>query len=374
MLGELAARGLLEDGLAAHATSDAALTTARIEPLAGYRLRCEGHGACCTSFASIIFTDREARAALRAVPERAAIDRVFLPLWGSGDEGASAVTLDDGRCSFLGSDGACLIHARAGAEQKPLGCRLFPRSFVDDGEAVRVSVRLECPCVLSSIGASDGEPLADEILPGTSVIALDERIELTRERSATRSELRAWSVCASIGERADAVASFWSLADTVETHGLATAPSIAALERPITPTREALLPMVEALARRAAARSRSADGWRSPHDRVRQLAAWMAHAAAALQQSIDTALAKIDHPADEALYLRAVIHGHHAAIMDKPLGPALRELSVRALLARAAARHVPEGCGDDRSVAHPLSAVEMMMRAQGLGGWDSPTK
>ena len=44
---------------------------------------------------------------------------------------------------------------------KPRGCRVYPATFVDDGEHIRVSMSVECPCVLASAGVEGGAPLVD---------------------------------------------------------------------------------------------------------------------------------------------------------------------------------------------------------------------
>ena len=69
------------------------------------------------------------------------------------------MTLVDGACAYLASDGHCRLHAVAGAEAKPWPCRAYPATFVEDGETVRVSVSIECACILASIGGTEGEPL-----------------------------------------------------------------------------------------------------------------------------------------------------------------------------------------------------------------------
>jgi len=50
----------------------------------------------------------------------------------------------DGRCVFLGEDKMCRIHARFGAEKKPLVCRFFPRRALIAGDAVRVGADPGC--------------------------------------------------------------------------------------------------------------------------------------------------------------------------------------------------------------------------------------
>ncbi|HZO11914.1 MAG TPA: hypothetical protein VFB62_01605, partial [Polyangiaceae bacterium] len=193
------------------------------------------------------------------------------------------------------------------------------------------------------------EPLCGgELPPGTHVPALE----------SNGAAIRRWSqqVLALLPERGDGFAILWSLAQSVD------AQEGVSLDR--QPQWSELTPLFAALAQRTTTRAQSAAGWRAPDDRVRQLAEWLDRAARALAGG-----ARFDEPhseRDEAFYVRAIIHGHQAALMDQPLATALRDLAVRVLLARSAAVHASD---DDPMARHPLSAVETMMRAQGLGGW-----
>jgi len=62
----------------------------------------------------------------------------------------------DAGCVFLGADNRCRIHARYGAEAKPLACRLFPFVLVPVADHWRISLRFACP----SVAANRGRPLA----------------------------------------------------------------------------------------------------------------------------------------------------------------------------------------------------------------------
>jgi lysine-N-methylase len=63
----------------------------------------------------------------------------------------------EGGCVFLGPDNLCRIHARFGAEAKPLACRLFPIMLVPAGDHWRVGLRFACP----SAAAGQGRPLME---------------------------------------------------------------------------------------------------------------------------------------------------------------------------------------------------------------------
>lgn len=62
-----------------------------------------------------------------------------------------------GACVFLGTDQKCRIHAKFGAQGKPLACRLYPFILVPAGDHWRVSVRLGCPSASQNLG----RPIAD---------------------------------------------------------------------------------------------------------------------------------------------------------------------------------------------------------------------
>lgn len=63
----------------------------------------------------------------------------------------------NGDCVFLAPDGRCRIHARFGADAKPLACRLFPFLLVSAGDRWRVGLRFACP----SATANNGRPLGE---------------------------------------------------------------------------------------------------------------------------------------------------------------------------------------------------------------------
>jgi lysine-N-methylase len=61
----------------------------------------------------------------------------------------------EGGCVFLGEGNRCRIHERAGAEAKPLACRLFPFVLAPAGNHWRGGVRFSCP----SAAGNQGKPL-----------------------------------------------------------------------------------------------------------------------------------------------------------------------------------------------------------------------
>ena len=396
MLQELAARGLLSDGVAPphpvlerpdHAGP--AHPERPLEVLEGYRLHCDGHGSCCTTYSSIPFSREDAERASRCVPElalelggEATRERWFLPLYGAGDSRARAVTVVDGRCALLAPDGLCRIHQAEGPEAKPRGCRAFPASFVDDGEVVRVSVAVECACVLASLGNPGGEELvptgattAADLWPGTRIAELPAQIRLSSDRIATPTELREWTalVVAHSAGVSDALAALWSLAEVVSGEGLVREPTLTALRDPKPPSGAAMALRLLALAGSASDKRESTAAWRSPRDRARRLAEWMDLAAQAL---LDPSVAeeRLGGPGpyreQEAFYLRAQLFGYQIVGQKMDLARALRDRATRLLLARQCGLgEIPASCRDDPSRAFPVTAVEAMMRGQGMDGY-----
>jgi lysine-N-methylase len=389
LLVALHTRGLLAEGLALGPCRPSAHPERPLEPLPGFTLVCDGHGSCCATYGSIAFTAAEAERACRLVPDAmtGGRERMFLPLCGSVEAALTAVTLVDGRCPLLADDGRCRVELAAGHESKPLGCRRYPATFVDDGEAVRVSVGVDCPCVLASLGRLDGAPLCPagveregQLEPGTPVARLPERIRLGPDAFATRGGLRAWSreVLDALAEGGrDPLASFWALADAVQHDGLDVVAARAALGQGEPPRAATLAIRLVALASRTRDRLESAAAWRSERDRTRRLARWLDQAAQGLLEPgrVEALLAAgPTEPEHERFYLRATVHGHHLVEEDQPLVGALRDRAVRLLFARAAGDEVrqgraPAGSAADPAATCPLAAVETMMRAQGLRGY-----
>ncbi len=393
LLIELQQRALLVDGIEVTSPPVEAHDERPLELLDRFTLKCDGNGGCCSTYSSIAFLEGEAERAVAAVPEVLTHARpgsgaeptgktahLFLPLKGSVAGPQSAVTLVDGRCAFLDDDQRCRIHAAAGGEAKPRGCQSFPASFVDDGTAIRVSVAVECPCVLRSLGLSDGEPLvaAGALREGDlllcRIVRLPAEIFVTPETMAPRIALRRWAC--GIAERFetidDGVAACWALGAAVLDSGLSVAAAHRALDQAAPPPPGALSMRLMALAGTTRAKRESAAAWRSDRDRARRLSGWLDDAAQALLEpaTVEARLAEAAPWVDqERFYLRATIFGHHLWSREQSLAQALRDRATRLLLARQAASSVPTECRDDASVPYPLTAVEVMMRGQGLGAY-----
>ena len=373
MLDELQARGLLAEGVDGPRLDDPPEETPSDRPLDvldRITLVCDGSGTCCRQYGSVAFTLAEATRARALVPtvldglERP--DRVFLPLVSNVAREHLAVTLVDGACAYLATDGACSIHRAGGAEAKPRPCSIYPSTFVDDGVHVRVSVKVECPCVVDSFDRDDGAPLVSPsqrtrgALEGAvTVRALVDRPAITRDRGVARAVIAAWSRVIAAEAPSDVALAFWSLADAVETHGLDSEQSRAALVATRYRRLDDLARWTKAFATMANESAKVADEWRSPRDAVRLGRRAIADAAKLVCEQTPTPLAAPSSQAIEQHYFRATIFGHHA-VESLPLVDALRDRAVRVLVARA--------IGDRRTA---LPTVESMCRGHGLAAYAS---
>jgi lysine-N-methylase len=381
----LAAEGLLDDGVEeppaappASAAEEAAIATRPLDVLEGFSLHCDGRGSCCRFYGSVIFDPIEAARARALRPEVLGggfrHEHVFSPHQGTGILGSSAVTLVDGRCAYLASSGRCSLHERGGPLAKPAGCRAFPATLIDDGETVRVSVAVECACVLASVGRPGGAPLVPEgarvrgdLDAGIGIATLPEVIAIAEGVSAPRAELVAWSRRAmASGPFPDPAAALFGLADAIERRGLGegTAGPWPALDAVV------VRPWIEALARAAARAVRRDEAYRSERDLALRAARWLAITAALLlDPGVLEALLEAPVPAPDAehFYVRANLHGHRL-LDDPPLARALRDRAVRLVVARAMPLVLAELPVDelDPAAAEPLALVEALLRGHGL--------
>lgn len=367
LVDQLAAKGLLVDGLASpgERAAVAAIPDDRPLDVLPFALVCDGRGGCCRQYPSITFSDVEATRARVLAPKvldgLAHPDRVFLPLAGDRRD-AHGVALVDGACAYLAEPDvagarACGLHPR-----KPLGCSLYPATFVDDGEAVRVAVKVECDCVARSVGRSAGEPLIPAAArsrgaldPALEIRSLPERVVLDETRAISRPELvrrRAHALAGLAALEAtevDAAALASAMADEAASFGEAALPGASA------PSFARLEPTLTALAARTRAMSDAAVAWRSPRDRARRLRRLCAEAAERLLQARALPGPRDEERALELFHLRAAVFGH-ALVGDTPgssLASELRGLAVRISLARAV---------DAEPGEHALTLVEATMR------------
>ncbi len=383
VLAALEGLGLLADGIEVEPPVSPAAGT-RLAPLGagaaerpvvalpGYRFRCDGAGGCCLQYGSIAFTEedraRAGRAGLATLPGDAAERRVFLPLVGAAPSGRSAMTLVDGACLQRSEDARCGLHARGGAEAKPIACATYPRTFVDDGVEIRAAVALECECVFASLrddaSARPFEPDARtgaDLAHGVVVRSLPDAIQLTEEREIGRAELSRWSRGFARLEVRDAVATAAALGASLEVQGLAarldacsSVPSLVAGD----PDARRVAARVHALGASLEAAHASARAWRGPGDRTRRMREALARASAALAASpaeLEAALSVGDFADAEALALRSAMFGH-LLVGSAPLAGGLVDLAARLVLARALGR---------TDLGHPLAVV--MATLGGMG-------
>jgi lysine-N-methylase len=354
-----------------------------LEVLPSFSLHCDGRGSCCRQYETVLFAPVEAARARSLCPgvldAGAKHERAFLPERGSTPGGGLAVTLVNGACAYLDAAQSCRIHQAGGEAAKPLGCRLFPATFVDDGTSVRVSAAVECACVLASVGRVGGAPLIASsaktraaLAPEVDVARLPDAVRLTATRTARRDELHAWSAeVARAPVPADAVAALLTLADDVENGGLATF-TTAARSAETTRRHEVILRAhLRALHARVEKRARDGATWRSERDFARQAIGWMARAGAGMfGGALAGALAAPGDASREAFYVRASIFGHALVVDDVPLAEALRDRATRLVLARAlSVLFAAAGEPIDAGLREPIAVVEAMLRGHGLGAY-----
>ena len=105
----------------------------------GARFACAGDGLCCTDLHALgPLTRIEDRAMRKLVPDSVKYHPdVEAPCMRFGKGGGCAQLLPGGRCG---------VHARFGAEQKPIGCKRFPYGLLNTPEGGRVTTEHRCPC------------------------------------------------------------------------------------------------------------------------------------------------------------------------------------------------------------------------------------
>lgn len=207
LLATLAERGLLESGPPAYdlRVRPGQRKTSPSTPIAqipDFTWSCDGRGACCSTFATVVMTPEDVCRARSVWPEFRVsgleLPDVFLPLVGSAPHPLSVGTVVDGNCGFLETDRRCGLHARGGVGAKPRGCRAYPRRLVDNGREVRATLLTECACVLRRPAADGGGVLEPGIVCVADLSPLDSVDELpcdipwTKNESVPRAHLLDW--------------------------------------------------------------------------------------------------------------------------------------------------------------------------------------
>lgn len=353
-----------------------------VVPLPGEGMRCSGAGTCCMLYGTVMLLPHEARRVQSLLPAWRVAgvppERWFSPVRGSEPAPVLAAIARDGACGFLQPDGLCAVHCAGGAAAKPWGCQSFPRIFVDDGVAVHVSAKPECPCMLDPRGG-EPEPLvepgwthADALPPMIVVRRFPEHIALWPGHAVPCAEARAWmAAIAAQSVPEDPAATLWALADGVEAQGRL--PLLDEAWRAQPPPAAAVVPWIAALYERASARAREHAAWRSEGDLVRRLSTALATLALLLRDAATLTEAMAvppEHPEHEARYWRMGVHGYRW-LGRKPLVTRLRDEAVRVWLGRSLPAVLEGAPDDDPHLRAPLALVEALLRAHGIGGYAS---
>lgn len=338
-----------------------------LEVLADFALSCDGSGSCCRLYPTTLFSPLEAARARAFVPEvmSAGEDeaRGFCRERGTGQPGALAVAMDDGRCAYLADDRRCRIHEAGGAGAKPRGCQLFPLRFVDDGVVVRASVAPECACVFNSIGRG-GTPFEAALDERIAIDVLPEQIVLADDHQVARGEFCSWldELAALPG---DVVGVLWYAALAARRGALALGevgpgdPACAEMAQQLTTMSKSLRDELQRRLSREWA-------WRSERDLVVRAARWIADVITMRLSASDAAAfaGPTGDATGEAFYLRAVCFGR---MLDQPVAADLAHRALRVVLARALRDAGPPAAdAHDPVFAQPLALVEAMVRGHGL--------
>ncbi|NUO54464.1 MAG: YkgJ family cysteine cluster protein [Polyangiaceae bacterium] len=381
-VADLAAAGLVEDGVASETPSSRSNSSSAgdrvIEHLPAFSLACDGRGTCCRFYPSVVFSPLEAARARARLPmvERAGLEerQAFTPLAGTDDR-MLAVALVDGRCAYLEEDGRCGIHRAGSAEEKPLGCRVYPARFVDDGTAIRATPWLECTCVLRS-GAeppAGGDPLTSashgrDLDPAIFIETLPAMVRIGDDTEDDAARVAAISRRLAEIPITDGVAALYSLGKALDEVGLDGAE--AALISPVLPGATWIRPRLDILAPRID--RFSAETWRSLKDLPRQLAGALETACDLVRDLPDELLqGPGTYRNAEAFYVRALLFGHQLVHPKGRLSMASMayDRAFRVILARALGVVATLAEMQDPAFSQPLALVEAAMRAYGLGGY-----
>jgi len=118
-----------------------------IPRVAGQRWACHSCGDCCRSLVvHLTPMDR------RAIDEQGWSGELSVEPYVRLGRGWALNKRDDGACVFLDAENRCRIHARYGADAKPLACRVYPFSLRRADNSWQASLRYDCPSALLSKG------------------------------------------------------------------------------------------------------------------------------------------------------------------------------------------------------------------------------
>lgn len=339
------------------------------------RYHCDGRGDCCRSYDSITVLPDDVHRAAATLPEDLELahlqHRVFLPLAGSAPGPAQAIALRDGGCRFLDARG-CSLHARGGAEAKPIGCRWFPTRIVDDGAGLRATVFVECVCLATH------EPTAAPLLPagvrrgadlprGVVVARVPEQVVLREGVTVSRAAAceaidRLQAQCAA---EDDAIARLWVRADAFARHGALRDDDDREPDDPELVAH--LAARCSVIARAAAAAWQVERSWRDEHEPPCVRLSAIAQAARLLSSPTAAALVMRSGPVDAALEQRVVAaacFGRTWLCLPEMI-EGMREQATLGWLARAVAALMPEHADATLREA-PLAAIAATARVHRL--------
>ena len=351
--------------------------------LPAFELRCDGSGGCCRFYATTLFSPLEAARARSLQPQ--VLDggddeaHAFTPERGPLASAARAVGVVDGRCAYLDEARRCSLEVAGGSEAKPLGCRLFPTTFVDDGADVRVAVAPECACVFDSLEpGGPGAPLVPsgvrwraDLDRAAAVSELPAEVALTSDVAIPRRDFALW--CDALPFRRvdpdpsiDVPAWLWWAAEATARGGLPASADLTVVGREGVPIddplydryRIALTAAVERRARRDAA-------FRAPNDLVLLLLGRLLPALPLLGH----AGLERRQTAGEWFYARTLAFARSFAD-GRPLVTCLRDRALRLWLARALGEITAAGDGlIDPAFRQPIALVEALVRGHGLDAY-----
>ena len=128
--------------------------------------------------------------------ERGADPSNFVPLPSSDGEPMYLLRPRDGNCSYLDSDGKCLVHKELGEDLKPSVCRMFPFRGVKTASGWDVGVSLSCPTAAAGNGP-DVEPEARRTLSSLRVLTgllheVPDTVRLSEDITVPYATYRSW--------------------------------------------------------------------------------------------------------------------------------------------------------------------------------------
>jgi lysine-N-methylase len=114
---------------------------------------CHACGGCCKEYeVNVTEEERQRILAQGWEGDPATAGKPLVVRAGRGRRARWRLGQDENGCVFLNEAGLCRIHAKFGAEAKPLACRVYPFVLVPVGGQWRVGLRFACPSVVENKG------------------------------------------------------------------------------------------------------------------------------------------------------------------------------------------------------------------------------